>query len=449
MKNSENNFTQGPILAPLLRFAFPVLLALILQAMYGAVDLIIVGQFGTPADVSAVSTGSQLMATITSMVASFSIGTTILLGQQIGQGLAKESGKTIGASIALFFTAGCLITALTVIFAQPLAQLMHAPIEAFAKTTNYIRICGAGLIIIIFYNLIGSVFRGIGDSRTPLFTVAVACVVNIIGDLILVAGCGMGTEGAALATVAAQAVSVVLSFLLVKKKQLSFSFSKKYIRFHGPIIRRIVLFGAPVALQDLLVGGSFLVIAAIVNSLGLIPSAGVGVAEKVCAFIMLVPSAFMQSLSAIVSQNYGARRIDRTFKTLRIAIVLSIVAGVTMAYITFFHGHLLAGIFANEAPVIAAGAEYLKAYAIDCLLTAFLFCFIGFYNGIGKTSFVMIQGICGAFLVRIPLSILFSGMKPVSLFRIGLATPCSTLIQIALCIAYMLYTKKRMPAPEE
>ncbi len=438
----QNNFTEGPILVPLLKFAFPVLLALILQAMYGAVDLLVVGKFGTSADVSAVSTGSQLMTTITGMIASFSMGTTILLGQQIGEGRSKDGGKTIGTSILLFFVIGCISTVFLVLGAKALAEIMHAPTEAFDKTTNYIRICGAGSLIIIFYNLIGSIFRGIGDSKTPLVTVAIACVINIIGDLVLCAGFGMGTEGAAIATVSAQSISVIISFLMIRKKNLAFQFSRKEIRFHPGILRRIILFGAPVALQDLLVGISFLVIAAIVNGLGLIPSAGVGVAEKVCLFIMLVPSAFMQSLAAIVAQNYGAGKYQRAFKTLRIAISLSLLAGILMAYVSFFHGDLLAGIFSKETAVVVAAAEYLNAYAIDCLLTAFLFCFIGFFNGIGRTNFVMLQGLCGAFLVRVPLSFFFSRITPISLFRIGLATPFSTVLQIILCLSYLFYVKK-------
>ncbi len=443
MTQKNNNFTSGPILLPLLKFAFPVLLALVLQAMYGAVDLLVVGKFGTSADVSAVSTGSQLMGTITSMIASFSMGTTILLGQQIGQGQPREGGKTVGTSVVLFAIVGAAATAALMLGADALAGLMHAPAEAFEKTASYIRICGAGSLVIIFYNLIGSIFRGLGDSRTPLVTVAIACVVNIAGDLILCAGLHMGTEGAAIATVTAQTVSVLVSLGMIRKKVLPFSLEKANLRLHRGILKRLVLFGAPVALQELLVGISFLVIAAIVNSLGLIPSAGVGVAEKVCMFIMLVPSAFMQSLAAIVAQNYGAGKMDRAYKTLLIAIAASILAGILMWYASFFHGRLLAGIFASDPAVIAAGSEYLKAYAIDCLLTAFLFCFIGFYNGIGRTNFVMLQGLCGAFLVRVPLSFLFSRMAPLSLFRIGLATPCSTLLQIGLCLGYLTYLKRR------
>lgn len=438
------NFTTGPILLPLVQFALPVLFALVLQAMYGAIDLLVVGKFGTAADVSAVSTGSQLMTTITGMIASFSMGTTILLGQEIGQGKEKEAGKTVGASICLFLLVGCIVTLLLVTGNRGLAQIMHAPEEAYSKTANYILICGIASLIIIFYNLIGAIFRGLGDSKTPLITVGIACVVNIVGDLFMCGVLEMGTEGVAIATVFAQTVSVIISFMLIKKRELPFTFSRKDISFNRRIIGRVVLFGAPVAIQDFLVGISFLVIAAIVNNLGLIPSAGVGVAEKVCAFIMLVPSSFMQSLAAIVAQNYGARKYDRAYKTLGIAIFLSIIAGVIMSYTTYFHGDFLAGIFSKDVEVVAAAADYLRAYAIDCLLTAFLFCFVGFYNGIGKTRFVMVQGICGAFLVRVPLSFLFSKIKPISLFRIGLATPSSTVVQILLCVIVLVYTKKKL-----
>lgn len=436
------DFTKGPILVPLIQFALPVLLALVLQAMYGAIDLLVVGKYGSAADVSAVSTGSQLMTTITGMIASFSMGTTIMLGQQIGQGRGKEAGKTVGASICLFAVVGVVVTILLGIGSRSLANIMHAPEEAYIKTANYILICGFASLIIICYNLIGAIFRGLGDSKTPLITVGIACVVNIAGDLFMCSVLGMGTEGVAIATVFAQAVSVIVSFLLIRKRKLPFDFTKSDIRFDSKIIRRVVFFGAPVAIQDFLVGMSFLVIAAIVNSLGLIPSAGVGVAEKVCAFVMLVPSAFMQSLAAIVAQNYGAGKYDRAYQVLRIAIILSLIAGIIMSYVTFFHGDVLAGIFAKDVDVIAAAADYLKAYAIDCLLTAFLFCFVGFYNGIGKTKFVMIQGICGAFMVRVPLSFVFSKMTPISLFRIGLATPSSTIIQIIFCFIVLMIVRR-------
>lgn len=439
---AQKNFTEGKILGPLLRFALPVLFALFLQSLYGAVDLMIVGKFAEPADVSGVSTGSQIMMTLTNLVSSLSMGMTVFLGQKIGEKKAAEGGKIVANGIILFFIIGIGLTIFISACSGLLASIMNAPEEAYDMTVSYVRICGTGAIIIIAYNLIGSIFRGLGDSITPLVTVLIACIFNIIGDLALVAGFKMGTTGAALATVAAQFISVIISLVLISKKTLPFKLDKSCFKINREIIKKIIFIGAPVALQDLLVGISFLVILAIVNSLGVIASAGVGVAEKVCGFIMLIPSAFAQSMSAFVSQNRGACKYDRAFKGLKYAIGVSLIFAVLMFYSAFFHGDMLSGIFANDADVIAASWDYLRAYAIDCLFTCFLFCFIGFFNGMEYTRFVMIQGIVGAFLVRIPVSYFMSKQDPVSLFHIGLATPCSTIIQITMCFICLMVLKK-------
>lgn len=439
----NTSFTEGKILQPLILFAFPVLLALFLQAMYGAVDLLIVGKFATSADVSAVSTGSQIMTTLTNLISSFAMGTTILLGQQIGSGRKEEGGKTVGTAVLMFAGIAILMSIIMVIFAPQISSIMNAPEEAFQKTVNYIRICGSGMLVIVAYNLIGCIFRGLGDSKTPLITVAIACVCNIAGDLLLCAVFHMGTEGAAIATVFAQIISVVASFLFIRKKELPFIIRRTDIRIHREYLGKMVGFGAPIALQDLLVSISFLIILAIVNSMGVIASAGVGVAEKVCAFIMLISSAFMQSMSAFVAQNYGAGLMHRARKALHYGIAVSFSIGVVMFLITFFHGNLLAGIFSSDTEVVLAAADYLKAYAIDCLFTAIFFCYTGFYNGIGKTRFVMIQGILGAFFVRVPFSYIMSIQPDASLFHIGLATPMSSVLQLVLCVGFMLILQRR------
>lgn len=435
-------FTEGRILKPLMLFAMPVLFALFLQAMYGAVDLLIVGKFASSADVSAVSTGSQIMMTLTNLVSSFAMGTTILLGQQIGSGKREESGRTVGTAIIVFTAIALVMTAILVGFAPQISGIMNAPVEAFDKTVSYVRICGAGMLVIIAYNLIGCVFRGLGDSRTPLVTVAIACVCNILGDLLLCAGFKLGAMGAAVATVFAQVISVAASFLFIRKRELPFDVKRENIKIHGNLLKKMAGLGAPIALQDMLVSVSFLIILAIVNSMGVTASAGVGVAEKVCAFIMLISSAFMQSISAFVAQNYGAGRMDRAKKALFYGVAVSFVIGVGMFFLTFFHGDLLAGIFSSDEEVIFAAADYLKAYAIDCMFTAIFFCYTGFYNGIGRTRFVMLQGIIGAFCVRVPVSYFMSIQPNPSLFHIGLATPMSSALQLVLCVGFMLILNK-------
>ena len=434
---SEGNFTEGKILGPLLKFAVPVLLAMFLQSLYGAVDLLIVGRYAESLDISAVSTGSQIMMTITQVIAGLAMGTTILLGQQIGEGKTEEAGKTVGTSIVFFAGIALAASLGMILLGRNTASLMNAPAEAFEATCSYILICSAGLVFITAYNLLGSLFRGLGNSRIPLITVAMAAVINIFLDLLLVRVFHMGASGAALATVISQAFSVLLSLLMIRRVPLPFAFGKNYIRFDGKLTKRIVGFGIPIALADFLVGISFLIILAIVNSLGLLASAGMGVAEKVCGFIMLVPSAFGQSMASFVAQNYGARKMDRAHTALRYGIGVSLAFGILMAWLSFFHGDLLCGIFSADPLVTAQGWEYLKAYAIDCLLTAFFFCYTGYFNGCGYTKFVMAQSIIGAFGVRVPVSFLMSRLQPVSLFRVGLATPASSLVQTVLCIVYL------------
>ena len=439
-----SNFTEGKILSPLLKFIIPILAALFLQTMYGAVDLLIVGRFGNAADVSAVSTGSQIMQVITLAITGLTMGITILIGQKLGEGKRKEAGNVVGSGISIFAVISVITTILFVAFAPSVAKSMQTPAEAFDSTVTYLRICCAGLVFIIAYNVIGGVFRGLGDSKTPLMTVLIACIVNIVADLIFVGVFKMAATGAALATVLAQTVSVVLSLIIITKRGLPFEFDLKSIKFHKGLTSQILKFGAPIALQDLLVQVSFLVILMIGNSMGVTQSAGMGIAEKLVGFIMLMPSAFAQAVSAFVAQNFGARKYDRAKKALLCAVATSLVCGVFMFYLSFFHGNLLSGIFSTDEAVIMASWDYLKAYGIDCLFTAILFCMVGFFNGCGRTTFVMIQGIVGAFLVRIPVSLLMSKIEPVSLFNVGLATPTSTVVQIILCIGYLIFLSKTL-----
>ena len=432
MKKTQN-FTEGPIFLPLLKFAVPVLLAMLLQTMYGAVDLLVVGQFSTAADVSAVSTGSMIMRTVTVVITGTSMGLTVLVGRKIGEGKNQEAGSIIGSGIWLFSVMAIALS-VVMIFAAPLAaRLMQTPAEAFDKTVSYMVICSVGTVFIVAYNLVGSI------------TVAIASVLNILGDLLLVAVIPMGASGAAIATAAAQAVSVVLSLFVIRRRQLPFIFGWKDIRPVGKHIRSTLRLGIPIALQDLLVSFSFLFIGAIVNALGVTASAGVGVADKLSGFIMLLPSAFSQAMSAFVAQNMGAGKPDRAKKALYSGIAASFAIAVVMAWMSFFHGDWMSSLFARDAAVINASFDYLKAYAIDTLLVSFLFCYIGYFNGTGDTFFVMLQGLIGAFGVRLPVSWLLSRQAGATLFHIGLATPAASVVQIVMCVGYMLWVKHRMP----
>lgn len=436
------DLTSGGVLSSLIKFAIPVFAALFLQSLYGGVDLLIVGQFAETADVSGVSTGSILMQTVTMVITGLSMGITVYVGQKIGEKRTEEAGKAIGSGVALFSLIGIILSCILFICSDFLADMLHAPQEAYEHTCMYIKVCGAGTVFVVLYNLLGAIFRGIGDSKTPLITVSIACVLNIVGDLFFVAVLHLGAMGAALATVIAQAVSVLISILIISKKELPFVFRMKYIRFDKAIIGKELKLGIPIALQEFLVGISFIIIQMVVNSIDVIASAGVGVAEKVCAFIMLVPSAYSQAMSAFVAQNIGAGKKDRAIKALKSGVLTSLTVAVVIASFTFIRGDILAGIFSKDAEVIVQAHDYLKAYAIDTLLTSVMFCFVGYYNGCGNTFFVMVQGIVGAIFVRIPVVYFMSSLPDTTLFHIGLGTPIATTVQIALCLGFMVYLNR-------
>lgn len=308
------SFTEGPIFSSLIRFALPVLGSLILQAAYGAVDLLVVGWFGDAASISAVGTGSSFMQMVTLIITSLAMGTTVTIGQHIGEKKPEEAGNAIGTTILLFAVVGIALTILLEIFAGPLAGILQVPAESFDKTVIYIRICSGGILVIIAYNVISSILRGVGNANLPFLFVGIACVVNIVGDLLLVGVFHMDVAGAAIATVQAQLVSVVVSLAVLQKQDLSIRFSLKQCRFYPGELRRILNVGVPIAIQETMVQISFLVINSIVNNMGLMPSAGYGVAQKIVSFIMLIPSSVMQSLSAFVAQNIGAGKKDRAWK---------------------------------------------------------------------------------------------------------------------------------------
>lgn len=448
--NKTYDFTSGRIFGPLFRFALPVLAAMLLQVMYGAVDLLVVGKFGITADVSAVATGSQLTHSITTVIIGLSMGTTIMLGQYLGEGRKEQAGDVIGGAIILFAIVGIILTISIPLLAPALATAFHSPAEAFDRTVSYTRICMLGSIFIVAYNLLGSVLRGLGDSKTPLMAVGIACVINIIGDVVLVAGFNMGSAGAAIATVTAQAISVVICGFIIIKRGFPFPFGRKNIYFNKKVILGTLRLGAPLALQNGLVSVSFCVILAIVNSLGVIASAGIGVAQKIVGFIMLIPDSMAQSLSAFVAQNFGAGRDDRSCKALYYSIGVSLAVSICIFFIAFFRGDILASVFTNDPEVMFVAGDYMKAYAIDCLLTSFMFCFNGYFNGCGRTRFVMLHGIFSAFCIRIPVSYFMSKQIPVSFFHIGLATPCATFVQCFLCIWYFRHMHKNLsknPSP--
>ena len=438
MKNDKTDFTQGSILKKLALFMLPILGALVLQAAYGAVDLLVVGRFGSTSGLSAVSTGSQVLNLVTFVVTQLAMGVTVLIARYLGEKKHEFISPGIGGAAVVFALLAAVLFGVLVFLARPISSLMQAPAEALDLTTSYVRICGAGIFFIVAYNMLSALFRGMGDSRSPLIFVLVACVVNIIGDLVLVAGFHLDAVGAAIATVAAQAVSVVCAVVMLLKKALPFSIKKADFRLNFQC-KKFLAIGLPLALQEFLPQLSFLALCAFVNRLGLEASSGYGVACKIVNFAMLIPSALMQSTSSFVSQNVGAGEQKRAKKTMFTGIGIGLLVGCFAFSLVFFRGDLLAGIFSADAAVVQRGYEYLKGFAPETLLTAVLFSMMGYFNGNGKTVWVMLQGLIQTLLVRLPFAYYMSIQPDASLTNIGLAAPISTAVGIVLNVAFFLY----------
>ena len=446
MTNDQSDFTQGSILKKLVTFMMPVLGALILQAAYGAVDLLVVGRFGSTSGLSAVSTGSQVLNLVTFVVIQTAMGITVLIARYLGEKKPEQIGSVIGGSAIVFTIISVVLFVVMVGFARPISILMQAPTEAVDLTTTYVRICGAGIFFIVAYNLLSAIFRGLGDSKSPLLFVLVACIINIFGDLALVAGLHMDAAGAAIATVAAQACSVVFAVILLMKKQLPFEITKKNFRLNIQC-QRFLEIGLPLALQEFLTQISFLALCAFVNRLGLEASSGYGVACKIVNFAMLVPSALMQSMASFVSQNVGAGKLKRARQSMLTGIGVGLVVGCFVFALVMLKGDVLTGFFSTDEAVIQNGFAYLKGFAPETIVTAVLFSMIGYFNGNNKTVWVMTQGLIQTLLIRLPFAYIMSIQPNASLTMIGLAAPVSTMVGIILNVGFFTWISNRKHLP--
>ena len=439
--NDKADFTQGSILKKLVFFMLPVLGALILQAAYGAVDLLVVGRFGSTSGLSAVSTGSQVLNLVTFVVIQFAMGITVLIARYLGEKKPQQIGAVIGGAVVVFALISIGLFIIMVCFARPISVLMQAPAEAVDLTSQYVRICGSGIFFIVAYNLLSAIFRGLGDSKSPLLFVLVACIVNVIGDLVFVAVLHKDAAGAAVATVMAQALSVVFAVILLLKKELPFEIKKSDFRFNLQC-KKFLKIGLPLALQECLTQLSFLALCAFINRLGLEASSGYGVACKIVNFAMLVPSALMQSMASFVSQNVGAGKTKRAKKSMFTGIGVGLAVGFFVFLLVLFKGDMLAGFFSTDAGVVQKGYDYLKGFALETIVTAVLFSMVGYFNGNNKTLWVMAQGLIQTLLVRLPLAYFMSIQPNASLTKIGLAAPISTIVGIILNIGFFLYLER-------
>lgn len=440
----ELDLTQGSVPKVLLRFAMPFLIANVLQALYGGADLFVVGQYDDAASVAGVAIGSQVMQTITGIILGLTTGTTILIAMGTGAKDDRKVAATIGTSVYFFTVTGIILTLVMVLFHRPIAALMHTPEEAMADTLHYILICSAGIPFIMGYNVVCGILRGLGDSKSPLYFVGLACIINIGADFLLVGGFGMRAAGAAIATVLSQGISFLTALWFLHRRGFHFEFTRRDIRFHKDLSRRIVTLGAPIALQDALINVSFLIITVIVNQMGVIASASLGVVEKIIIFAMLPPTAMAAAVATMTAQNYGAGLIQRMSRCLYSGIGISLVFGVSVCVYSQFLPETLTGIFTNDPAVIEMAAGYLCGYSIDCVMVSFVFCINSYFSGQGNSWFPMIHSMIATFLFRIPLSYLCGQLDPTDLVLMGYAPPLSTLVSLLICFWYLKRNKRKL-----
>ena len=440
---NPNNLTTGNEAKTLIKFAMPYLLACFMQTFYGMVDLFVVGLYNTSSTTTAVSIGSQVTHMITVIIAGFAMGTTVKIGRAIGAGDDKEAKKAVGNTALFFCVFAIMMAVILFVLTNEITKIMLTPVEAFDETAAYLRICFIGVPFITMYNVISSIFRGAGDSKSPMYFVGVACVVNVALDFLLVGACGMGATGAAVATIIGQAMSSIIGLVVLLKKNLGFKILKKDIKINGDVIKAILSVGTPLAIQDGLIQVAFIVITVIANSRGLIAASGVGITEKIIGFMFLVPSAFLSAISAITAQNMGAGKPERARKTLKYGLIIVVCYGFFCALYNQFLPDTLIGIFTRDEAVVAAGALYLMSYSFDVMFAGIHFCFSGYFCGDRKSIISFIHNIASIILIRIPGAYLASIWYPESLYPMGWAAPLGSILSALICIVFYVVIRNR------
>ena len=440
----ERNLTSGSVLSNILYFSLPYLLSYFLQTLYGMADLFIIGQFDGVAGTTAVSIGSQIMHMLTVMIVGLAMGATVNIGHAVGAGDRNKASLVIGNTATLFMAVSIPLTILLICLVKPVVMVMSTPAEAVSGTAAYLTICFAGIPFITAYNVISSVFRGLGDSKSPMYFIAVACAANIILDLVFMGVMDMGPAGAALGTTLSQTISVAVALIAIVKRRL-ISVSRSDFRPCREHIRRILNIGVPVALQDGFIQIAFIVITIIANQRGLNDAAAVGIVEKIIGFIFLVPSSMLSTVSAVCAQNIGAGKLERAAKTLRYAIFIAAGFGLVVSVLIQFIAEPVVGLFSSDTAVITMGGQYFRGYVADCMSAGIHFCFSGYFCAYGKSGISFLHNFLSVLLARVPGAYLASKMFADTLLPMGLAAVAGSILSVIICTIAFIWIRKREP----
>ncbi len=443
----EKNLTNGSVFKNLIFFSLPYLLSYFLQTLYGMADLFIIGQFEGVASTTAVSIGSQIMHMLTVMIVGLAMGTTVSVGQAVGAGDRKRAAKSIGNTASLFMMVSLGLTAVTLLFARPIVSVMSTPSEAVDSTIKYLTVCFIGIPFITAYNIISSIFRGLGDSKSPMYFIAVACAANIALDYLFMGAMGLGSVGAALGTTLSQGISVAISLFVIIKRKL-ITVKKSDFKPSVQVMKKLLSIGLPIALQDGLIQIAFIVITVIANRRGLNDAAAVGIVEKVIGFLFLVPSSMLSAVSALGAQNIGAGKPKRAVSTLRYAILICVCFGLVVAVSVQFTAENIVLFFTDKntaggAEVVRLGGQYLRGYIWDCVFAGIHFGFSGYFCACGKSGISFLHNILAIVLARIPGAYITSKLFPYTLFPMGLATTAGSFVSVIICVtAFTVINRK-------
>ena len=450
----EKNLTSGSVFKNVIFFSLPYLLSYLLQTLYGMADLFIIGQFDSVAGTTAVSIGSQVMHMLTVMIVGLAMGATVSIGQAVGAKKHSQAAEDVGNTVTLFMTLSVILTATLLIFVRPIISVMSTPAEAVDGTAAYLTVCFIGIPFITAYNIISSVFRGLGDSKSPMYFIAVACAANIGLDYLFMGAMRMGPLGAALGTTLSQAISVAVSLAVIMKRK-SIGLRKSDFKPNRAAMGKILKIGVPIALQDGLIQIAFIVITVIANQRGLNDAAAVGIVEKVISFLFLIPSSMLSTVSALGAQNIGANKPERAISTLRYAIMLAVGFGIIASVAVQFTAEPIVALFtdkttADGAEVVRFGGQYLRGYVWDCVFAGIHFSFSGYFCACGRSGLSFMHNIIAITLVRIPGVYLTSKLFPSTLFPMGLATAAGSLLSVMICLAaFAMIRKKPIKEPSE
>lgn len=449
----ERNLTTGNVGKNILIFSLPYLLSYFLQTLYGMADLFIIGQFDGVASTTAVSIGSQVMHMLTVMLIGLAMGTTVSIARAVGGRNHKQVSENVGNTVTLFFGLSIVLTVVLLLLVRPIVGVMSTPAEAVDGTVAYLTICFLGIPFITAYNIISSIFLGMGDSKSPMYFIAIACAANIMLDYLFIGALGFGPAGAALGTTLAQTISVAVSLFMILRRK-SISLSKGDFHPRRSVVGQILQIGVPVALQDGLIQIAFIVITIIANRRGLNDAAAVGIVEKIIGFVFLVPSSMLSTVSALGAQNIGAGKPERAVQTLRYAICITVGFGLCVCIGVQLCAEQLVALFtdrqaAGGAEVIRFGGQYLRSYILDCVFAGIHFSFSGYFCACGKSVLSFLHNISSVLLVRVPGSYLASMLFPDTLFPMGLASAGGSLLSVMLCILfYLKFCRGKNPAAE-